>query len=316
MNTNAILIGAALAALASGPVLATPTVEIKDAAVRIVVLPENRNDIAVEVYGANPALPLTVTQFGGDVIIDGHLPNFLTSCHGEGDGLHALVFGKGDFSVSEFPRVLVRTPMSVNVSSGGIVRGSVSRSENLSIHHGGCGDWEVGNVAGSLEADVSGIGSVHTGVAHSADLSLSGSGKLTSVAVDGQLTARISGSGLISVQRSGAADITITGTGSIKTGPVAGALTADISGAGGLEVASVDGPVTADVSGVGDVSIPQGHATSLRARVSGSGNVRFGGVADSLDADVSGVGNVDVTKVTGAVDQRVSGIGSVHVGGK
>ncbi len=315
MNVTAIALGAALVALACGPALSTPTVQIRNAAVRVVVIPENRGDIAVEIYGANPRLPLSISQFGGDVLIDGGLPEFLTSCHGLGEDLHAFVFGKGDFPVSQFPQVLIHTPMSVNVDARGIVRGWVSRSQDLSIHHGGCGEWAVGNVAGALDAQVSGVGTLRAGTAHSADLSLTGSGKLSAVSVDTQLNARISGSGEIAVQKAGSADITITGAGGIKTGPISGALSATISGEGGLEVASVDGPVNANVSGVGNVNIPAGHATILEAHVSGSGNVRFGGVADSLDADVSGVGNVDVARVTGAVDQHVSGIGSVHVGG-
>jgi hypothetical protein len=71
--------------------------------------------------------------------------------------------------------------------------------------------------------------------------------------------------------------------------------------------------VLADVSGVGNVEIAGGHATSLSAKVSGTGHVDFRGVADTLDADVSGVGGVEVTRVTGEVNQHVSGIGSVRV---
>ena len=316
MSAKTIGLAIAAAALLCGPALAAPTVRIKNAAVRIVVLPENRSDIAIDVYGPNPRLPLTVTRTGDDLTIDGRLPSFLTSCHGSGDALRAFVFGRGDFPVSQFPRILVRTPMSVNVDAGGIVQGSVSRSQDLSIHHGGCGDWTVANVAGTLEARVSGVGNIRAGAAHSADLTLSGAGKLSAVSVAAQLSARLSGSGAIAVQGAGSADVTITGTGGVKTGPLAGGLTADISGAGGLDVASLDGPLSAEVSGVGNVDVPAGHATTMIAHVSGSGNVRFGGVADSLDAAVSGVGNVEVAKVTGAVNQHVSGIGSVHVGGR
>ena len=316
MNAKTIGLGLVSAALLCAPAMAAPTLQIKNAAVRVVVVPEDRSDIAVDVFGANPSLPLTVTRIGGDVIVDGHLPSFLTSCHGSGDGLHAFVFGKGDFPVAEFPEILVHTPMSVNVNADGIVQGSVARSQDLSVRDGGCGDWTVANVAGALDAQVSGIGAIRAGSAHSADLTLSGSGRLSAVSVAAQLNARLSGSGAIGVQSAGSADVTITGTGAVKTGPLTGGLSADISGAGGLDVASLEGPLTADVSGVGNVNIPGGHATTLMAHVSGSGNVRFGGVADSLDASVSGVGSVDVAKVTGSVNQHVSGVGYIHIGGR
>ena len=288
MNAKTIGLGLIAASLLCGPAMAAPTLQIKNAAVRVVVVPEDRTDIAVDVYGANPSLPLTVTKIGGDVVIDGHLPSFLTSCHGSGDDLHAFVFGKGDFPVSQFPEILVHTPMSVNVAAGGVVQGSVSRSQDLTIQDGGCGEWTVANVAGALDAQVSGVGAICAGSAHSAELTLSGSGRLSAVSVATQLNARLSGSGAIGVQSAGSADVTITGTGGVKVGPLAGGLAADISGAGGLDVASLEGPLTADVSGVGNVNIPGGHATTVMAHVSGSGNVRFGGVADSLDASVSG----------------------------
>ena len=315
MTMKFVVVGlAATAVLAAGPALADPNLQIKDAALRVVVVPENRADVVVDVYRPNSDLPLHVTKLGDDVVIDGGLTGFLTTCHGSGAGLHAFIFGKGDFAVSQFPQVLVHTPMNVRVSAGGIVQGSIAHGKDVSLRHGGCGDWTVANASGELQADVAGVGDIRAGTAHSADLTLSGTGHISAVAVDAQLTARVSGSGDIGVQTAGAADLTITGSGSIKTGPIAGGLSAVISGAGSLNVASLNGPFTAHVSGVGSVDAPAGHATSLTANVSGSGSVKFGGVADSVDANVSGVGSVDVAKVTGPVNQHVSGVGSVHIG--
>ena len=314
---SALLVALGLAAAAvAGQASAAPSVQIKNAAVRIVVQPENRADIAVTVFKPNARLPLTIERFGDAVIIDGRIWPWFLSCRGHGAGLHAFIFGRGDFAAAEFPQVLVETPMDVAVSAGGVVQGAISRSHALELHHGGCGDWTVANVDGRLNAQVSGVGEVRTGTAGSAELSLSGAGALETGPVAAALEARISGTGSIRVQSAGQADLDISGSGSVKTGPVSGGLSGEISGAGGLEVARLDGPMTVHVSGVGNVSVPQGHVTRLQAHLSGAGGVHFGGVADSLDAEVSGTGNVDVAKVTGEVEQHVSGIGSVHVGGR
>jgi hypothetical protein len=180
---------------AAGAAGAAPTLTIKNAAVSIVVHPEDRQDILVEVFRPNSRLPLDVQHYGPDVVIDGHLSRFLTSCHGEGDDLHASILGTGDIPVDQFPRVLVHAPMDVVVNAGGIVRGAISRSQNLALTHSGCGEWTVGNVSGALKADLSGVGSVTTGAAGSADLTLSGAGHLAVGEVASQLKARISGSG-------------------------------------------------------------------------------------------------------------------------
>ncbi|MFI4936201.1 MAG: hypothetical protein ACHP7N_16425 [Caulobacterales bacterium] len=300
---------------ASAPALSAPNVLIRDAVAQVVVLPENRTDVSVEVYRPNPRLPLRISQFGDTVIIDGRLIPFFLSCHGEGAGLRAFVFGRGDIPVAEFPQVLIHTPMSAAVNAGGVVRGSVARSHDLTLDHAGCGDWTVGNVEGRLEAHVSGVGFIRAGSAGSAELAISGLGRVTTGPVTGDLAAHISGSGSIITQSAGSAELDITGSGNVKTGPLSAGVQAHISGAGGLDVASVNGPIEAHVSGVGNVNVGGGHATVLQAHVSGSGNVIFGGVADSVDAEVSGSGDVDVAKVTGQVNQHISGVGAVHIGG-
>jgi hypothetical protein len=78
-------------------------------------------------------------------------------------------------------------------------------------------------------------------------------------------------------------------------------------------VEEIAGPVQARVSGIGRVHMAGGHATALRASVSGIGGVDFGGVADSLDAGISGLGSVRVRQVTGQVTKSVSGAGHVTI---
>jgi hypothetical protein len=307
--TAALSAGGALA----GSALAAPKLVIRNAAMSVVVQPEDRSDIAVDVYRPNPRLPLQVLREGADVVIDGHLPPFFTSCHGSGEGLRVFVLWRGDYGVSQMPQVLVHVPLDAVIESGGIVHGAVARSRSLTLDAAGCGDWTVANVAGQLNTSLSGVGELRTGASKTADAELSGTGHMSIGQVQSHLVAHLSGAGSLAVRAAGDADLTISGSGGLTTGPIAGPLNVHLSGAGGLRTASVSGPVLADVSGVGNVEIAGGHATSLSAKVSGTGHVDFRGVADTLDADVSGVGGVEVTRVTGEVNQHVSGIGSVRV---
>lgn len=316
MNALRLTMACCAAVIAATPALAAPTLRIEHAAVNVVVTPEDRPDIRVSVYRPNARLPLTVTQAGDEVVIDGGLTGFLTSCHGSGDQLHAFVFGRGDFPLSELPQVRVYAPMNLAIESAGIVHGAVTHSQTLVIDQSACGDWVIGNVADKLVAHVSGVGSVHTGASQRADLELSGAGNLFVGPVAGTLAAGLSGTGQLTVRSSGPADLHISGAGRMTTGPITGPLIARLSGTGSLEVANLEGPLDADVSGVGAVKVNNGHAPAVTAQMSGAGRISFGGVADRLSADVSGVGVVEVARVTGPVDQHVSGIGSVKIGGR
>jgi hypothetical protein len=314
MKTHAFLLGGLAALALAAPVLAAPTLTIRHAAISVVIEPENRSDIAVDLFRPNSRLPLEVVHEGADVVIDGHLVDWLTSCHGSGDNLHVLVMGNGDYGVAQMPQLIVHVPMDAVVDAGGIIHGSITRSQSLTLRSSGCQDWTLANVAGDLNADVSGVGNMRTGASHTAEVSLSGAGHMQIGQVETALSARLSGAGGMTVRQAGSADYAMSGSGSVDSGPVLGALSVRLSGAGSLKVASASGPVSAQVSGVGNVDVEGGHAANLLAEVSGTGHIAFRGVADSLNASVSGVGSVEVAKVTGQVIQHVSGIGSVHVG--
>ena len=300
--------------MAAGAASAEPSLEIQHAAVNVVIMPENRTDVVVEVRKANANLPLYITKVGDSVVVDGHLLPMFTQCHGSGPNLRAMIFGKGDYGVDDLPQIIVRTPMDVRVSTGGIVVGSVGRANSVTLNHGGCGGWTVANVEQALQARLSGVGNIETGSAGSADLVISGSGHLKAGVIRNMMSARVSGSGAITSVSSGAAELTITGSGSVASGPVTGGLNATISGSGDLTVARLDGPFTARISGVGHVRVPAGQVTAMDAKISGSGDVEFGGVAQTLDAVVTGAGGVRAAEVTGSVTKHVSGVGSIQIG--
>lgn len=297
-----------------GAAAAAPTLTIRQAAVHVVIIPEDRPDVSVTVLSTNPKLPLYITKEGNSVLVDGRLWLMISNCHDEGPDMRVSILGKGDFTAKDLPQIVVHAPLDVLVSDGGMTIGSIGRASSVQLHHSGCGGWTVANVEHELSLHHSGSGRINAGTSGSADIVLSGVGQLRIGAVKNTLAARVSGSGLIQAQAAGAADLTISGSGDVRSGPVTSGLEATISGSGNLDIARLDGPLKARVSGVGQVRVPQGSVTDMQARISGSGGIDFGGVARTLDAEVSGSGDVRAGEVTGQVNKHVSGSGEVRIG--
>jgi hypothetical protein len=264
---------AALAAQVPKPV----SVEIKDAVVRVVVLPEDRADVKVEVFKTNPKLPLAVRTAGQRTIIDGKLEWDVGDCGANGGKPTVRVKKIGEIAWADMPRVLIRTPRNVSLTAGGAVFGVVGRSASLDMVNAGCGGWVVGDVAGKFS------------------LSQAGSGD-----------SRIGSVGQASVRSAGSGDVRIV---SAKSG-----LTVNIAGSGDVEVAQASGPIDVKIVGSGDVGIRKGAAEALTVAVTGSGDVDFGGIAKSLKARVAGSGDVRAKAVTGKVEKSVAGSGGVTIG--
>ena len=270
-------IGAAAAATLAGPALAAPSVEIRDAAARVVVIPEARSDVKVEIVNTNASLPLYVREDGGRVIVDGHLRRRIGGCSTMFGKPTVQVRGLGQVAYDNLPQIVVRTPMDARVFAGGAVFGALGRADSVELSNAGCGDWTLANVKGLLKINEAGSGDARVGNA-------------------GELVVRVAGSGDIYAKE------------------IAGPMTSDVAGSGDVTAESVSGPVHATIMGSGDVKVRDGHATELVVRIMGSGDVRFGGVADSLNAFIAGSGDVDVGKVTGQVKKMVAGSGDVNVG--
>jgi hypothetical protein len=317
---TALLTGPLMALGLAQTAAAAPLVEIRNAAVRVIVVPEDRADIDIKVLKANPRLPLFVGTLGGATLLDGHLQTWFFRCHGRGQDLRVGISDKGDFNYDELPQVVIRTPMDVRIEtgggmgSGGAVSGAIGRAHSVSLSHGACGDWTIANVQDRLEARVGGSGDIGAGTAGSADLVISGSGRFRTQVIAGDLSARVSGSGHMDVAQAGRADLTISGSGDVHVGPVSDGLRALISGSGDLAVERLTGELEANVSGVGDIKVSDGHVSTMRTRISGSGDVSFGGDVDTLQAVISGRGDVRVRSVKGDIDKHVSGSGEVHIG--
>jgi hypothetical protein len=277
MNRAAAAIAlVAFAGLASGA-LAEPAVEIRDAAVRVTVIPEDRQDVKVEVVTTNAALPLVVRNELDHVIVDGGLRHRIWGCNTMFGKTMVHVRGVGQVPLDNLPQIVVRTPMDSHVAASSAAFGTVGRSDVLTLSNAGCGDWTVANVKGRLQINDAGSGDVRAGSA-------------------------------------GALDAHVAGSGDILMRQIEGPVNLDIAGSGDVTAASLNGPLHANIMGSGDVKIDGGRVSEMIVHIAGSGDVRFGGVADTLNASIAGSGDVDVAKVTGAIHKASFGSGDINVG--
>lgn len=267
---------AATAALAGGTAQAA-SVEIKDAVARVVIIPEARSDVRVEILAANPSLPLKVRTVAGKTIVDGDLDRRIKACHGRDGKTSVFVTGLGDVAWDEMPQVVVRMPLEAVVEAGGAVFGSVGRTQSLDLSNSGCGDWTLANVKGRLRVNQAGSGDTRAGSAGEAKLRVAGSGDIVARAVQG-------------------------------------ALDVDIAGSGDVSATSAGGPLSVSIAGSGGAKVAGGRVPAMTANVAGSGDVTFGGVAGSLKARIAGSGDVRVKAVTGEVSKAVLGSGAVTIG--
>jgi len=276
MRLQTILL-AAVAALSAGAAQAA-SVEVKDAVARVTVVPEDRDDIKVEVMSPNAKLPLSVRTLAGRTIVDGDLERKIRNCRGSGERASVEVRDLGSFSYAEIPHVVIHTPRDVQIETGGAVFGAVGRSTSLDLGNSGCGDWTVANVTGEAKISQAGSGDTRMGSA-------------------GSLKVRVAGSG------------------DVATADVKGGLDISIAGSGSAHVKSVAGPLEISVAGSGDVDIGGGRATTMKVSIAGSGDVDFAGTADSLKARIAGSGDIRAGEVKGEISKTIMGSGSVRVGG-
>jgi hypothetical protein len=275
LTTLALMAAAVSAASAAS---AAPGVKIKDAVARVVVIPENRSDVKVEFLTTNPSLPLTVRQNGDEVIVDGDLRmNKINGCNSRNGKIWVKVRGVGEVSYDNFPQVAVRVPMDARVQAGGAVFGDIGRSDSVKLGNAGCGDWTIANTKGKLEVAQAGSGDTKTG----------------SAAV---------------------AEISIAGSGDVSTQAVAGDLEVNIAGSGDVSVASIAGKLDGNIAGSGNITVAGGRSRLVDVSVMGSGDVAFNGEADEVDVSVAGSGDVRIAKVNGPVKKHVAGSGDVIIG--
>ncbi|MDP3403509.1 MAG: DUF2807 domain-containing protein [Brevundimonas sp.] len=283
-----------------------PEVRIRRAVARVVVIVEDRTNVAVEIEPGSAGLPSPgITVVGNETRIDGELGrrpfrecrSGPTDARQPGEGASVEIRNRGRINLSEAPLIVIRTPPSVDISTddsavfGAIGRGATS----IELASGGCGDWTVANTSGDASFAVGGSGSIRAGTSRSLEASISGSGRITAGAT-GDLEAAISGSGtIIAATATGRVEAAITGSGDIRVN--------------GGRPTSVD----AAIGGSGDIII-RGDTGPLDASIAGSGDIEVTGTVASLDASLVGGGDVSVGRVAGGVSQSVMGGGRVRIG--
>jgi hypothetical protein len=265
------------AALAAAGAANAAELEVRNAAVRVTVIPEARSDIGVSIVKANPRLHFRMMRLGDKVVIDGELGFRGPDCTNVFGRRGVRIWGLGFIPYDDLPQIVVRTPLDTKVSAGGAVYGVIDRATSVDLSNSGCGDWSVASVAGPLTVRMAGSGDVRGGDSDSAHVRIAGS-----------------------------SDVFLR---SVRSG-----LDTASSGSGNLHAESVVGPLHVRIAGSGDVTVPTGQVTDMSVAVAGSGDIRYGGVAQNLDATIVGSGDVSVSRVTGHVSKRVAGSGSVSIG--
>ncbi|GAA0869236.1 DUF2807 domain-containing protein [Brevundimonas basaltis] len=285
---------AALALAVAGPALAKePRVKIDHAVARVVVIVEDRADVAVEIEQGSSRLPALRLERDGDRIrIDGglarrmaglRLGDDIRNCRSgpdrtrPGEGASVEVRNLGRVNVDDAPLIVIRSPRAVNVETGGAVYGSIGRgAASVDLGSSGCGDWAVANTEGSVDVSVSGSGDLMVGTSRSLEASLNGAGDLTAGAT--------------------------------------GRLALSANGAGDAVIAEVDGDTDISIAGSGEVAIRRGRAPNLDISIAGAGDVDFGGVAGDVSVSIAGAGDVRIAEATGRVNRSVVGAGDIRIG--
>lgn len=266
----------AAAVLATAGAANAASLEIHDAVARVTIIPEDRQDIAVEILRRQADLPITVRKAGDVTRIEGDVPTRLQTCRMVNGQPQVSARRRGPIAYDDMPILVIRTPRRVSAEAEGAIYGTVGRSLGLELVKSGCGNWTVANV-------------------------------------DGPLTVREAGAGTLRLGSAGQTRLQLSGASDVHAKTIRGPLDIRLSGAGKVMVDELRGPLDAVVSGVGQIRVLGGRAETMRAAVSGMGGVDFGGVAGSLRATISGFGNIWVREVTGQVVRSVSGGGRITV---
>lgn len=284
----------ALFAFAGAAQAKGPEVEIKDAVARVIVIPEDRTDVAVEVVrGSNAELPpITIERTpSGKVKLNGNLRRRIRGCDSRGEAAAAPAGGSpidslggvtvrvrdiGEVAMSTTPVITIRAPKDVRIEAGGAVFGWIGRANTVDLGNAGCGDWTVADATGAVSLSQAGSGDTRAG-------------------------------------RSTSLSVSVAGSGDIQAGPT-GDLEASIAGSGDVSVASVRGKVEASIAGSGSVSVRGGAVTTVDASIAGSGDIDIDAPVQSVDASIMGSGDINVRSVSGSVDKNVMGSGSINVG--
>jgi hypothetical protein len=235
------LVGVALlAGLPASAADPPPDLRISHAAARVVVIPEARQDVLVQVRPGRAKLgALKVRRQGrtqvveGDVVLSaGWRPAWLG---GDACDKTQLKYKGQTIRAADLPVVTVRTPQYVNIESDGFVIGEVGPTQRLTLTSSGCGAWRAGATNGDVRITNKGAAEiVSAGGRGAVTVTLEGPGPIT---INGGwaavLWASSKGAGDFTYRgEAGRVDAQLNGKGDITLGKVFGALDARAPGDG------------------------------------------------------------------------------------
>lgn len=268
-------VGAALFAMAVAGQAAAAELVFRDVVARVVVIPEARSDIQVEVSpGRDGAPTVRVARSGDTVTVSGG--SRVRQCNFDGDGSGWIRLSNGPrVDMQDAASVTVRAPRDVRISGGGAILGSIGRSQTLSIEQSGCANWTAADVAGVFQAEISNGANLRAGAAPTARLT----------ATNG---------GAVRVVRAERLEAIATNGGHVKASAAPGVVSATATGGG---VVSIDGGATRSLTGV----------------ATGGGSIRHKGRVGELDANATGGAVIRVEHAGRVLSRSARGGSSVVI---
>ena len=267
-------------------------IRLRHVAARVVVTPEDRTDVSVQISNPGRAPTPTVSLEEGRLTIDGRLRGRIGDCQEDGVDLRGYDYVAND----EMPLITIRAPQDLDLGITGAGTAEIGATQSLDLGINGCVHASAGDVATQATLDLNGSGRIALAGSAQANMDLNGSGDIR-----------------VETVRAGA-DAEVNGSGNVTIVSLTGPLNIDNRGSGSLGVEG--GAVTqADIElfGSGQVSI-QAPMERLNVSIFGSGDVDAPVAVGELEAEIFGSGDVRVQSVRGSVRQESRGSGSVRVG--
>lgn len=312
--SSALLMGTS--ALADGP-----TLEITNFVGQILVTQAPGN---IDVSGAESG---TLSTGGDTTTIDGGMEFNNSNCRNV-NGKVSLSFGKSNWNwikggykdLDEYPKLSITVPEGSNfVLRDSVIFGTLPDLANADMKLSSCGDLEMGDITGALNAQISGSGDLQTGdVKGRADIKISGSGDFEAGDVtDADIS--ISGSGdanvgdIILKDRS-TAKIRVSGSGDIEAGRIRGNADVRVTGSGDAKLGEIDGDAIIESNGSGDITIDSVDGTTLSVRSNGSSDVKIeSGDVTSIMVSTNGSSLADLDVRTVSASVKAGGASDVYI---
>ena len=267
--------GAAALAVAMAGQVAAAELVFDDVVARVVVIPEARSDIQVEVApGRNGAPTVRVSRSGDTVTVSSG--SRVRQCNFDGEnGSWIVLKGGPRVDMEDAASVTVRAPRDVRIAGHGAIQGSIGRSQTLTIEQSGCANWTAGDVAGALTADMSTGASLRAGSTPTANLTATAGGSVRVVRAD--------------------------------------RLEASATAGGVVKAMTAPGMVTATATGGGVVSIDGGSTRSLAGTATGGAHIRHKGRVGDLDVNAQGGAVIRIAHAARVLSSSAHGGSSVVV---